>query len=132
MAVKEYDGTLAVAALVLAAVLQVLQINFIADGLAMASGQGWFLSTLFAIVISTGLLFSTFVTRRLWSKEMPYVYSVIFGAIALLVTGGMSAWFLTMAAEPLTIKWWFALFLGLASPAQTILLGNMTNEMLDL
>ena len=130
--VRQYDGTLAVSAFVLAAVLQVLQITFIADGLERVSGQGWFLSILFAIVISSGLLFGTFVTKRLLATNMPPLYSWTFAALAAIVTGGMAAWAIASDVEAGTGRWWFALYLGAVTPAQTILLGIMSDELFDL
>jgi hypothetical protein len=130
--VREYDGTLAVSAFVLAAVLQVLQITFIADGLERVSGQGWLLSILFAIVISSGLLFGTFVTKRFLSTNMSPIFAWTFAALAAIVTGGMAAWTIASGVETGTGRWWFALYLGAVTPAQTVLLGIMSDDLFDM
>ncbi len=44
MTMKEYDSMLAVACIVLAVVLNALQISYIADGLVMASQQGYIMA----------------------------------------------------------------------------------------
>lgn len=132
MTMKEYDGMLAVACIVLAVVLNALQISYIADGLVMASHQGYIMATLMAIVISSGLFYSVFTSHRLWLKGQPRYYAWIFGSLAGILVGAMAAWSLSYSAQVGTARWWLGLFLGLTIPGQTLALCNMTNGMLDL
>ena len=129
---KEYDGTLAVACIVLAVVLNALQISYITDGLVMISGQDYVLATMFAVVISTGLMYSIFAAHRLSEKHMMPAYSWTLAILASLLTGGMAAMSLTHTAGLFSARWCFGVLLGLSIPAQTIVLCNMTNGMLDL
>lgn len=128
-ATRQYDGDLAVATLVLSVLLTGTQIGFVADGMMMVTGQGWFLSLLFAIVIATGLLHSQFVSHRLWAKIMPRHYAWLFGALTATITGMMAIWGMTRLSEPWTYKWYLGAFLGALVPLQTMLLANMTSEM---
>lgn len=128
-ATRQYDGDLAVATLVLSVLLTGTQIGFVADGMMMVTGQGWFLSLLFAIVIATGLLHSQFVSHRLWAKIMPRHYAWMFGALTATITGMMAIWGMTRLSVPWTYKWYLGAFLGALVPLQTMLLANMTSEM---
>lgn len=128
-ATRQYDGDLAVATLVLSVLLTGTQIGFVADGMMMITGQGWFLSLLFAIVIATGLLHSQFVSHRLWAKIMPRHYAWLFGALTATITGMMAIWGMTRLSDPWTYKWYLGAFLGALVPLQTMLLANMTSEM---
>lgn len=132
MTKQEYDGALAVACIVLAVVLNALQICFIADGLVMASHQGYLMAVLMAIVISSGLFYSIFTSHRLWLKGQPRYYAWILGGLAGFLVGAMAAWSLSYSAEVGTVRWWLGLFLGLTIPGQTLALCKMTNGMLDL
>lgn len=125
---KQYDGDLAVAALVLNIILTATQIGFVADGLMAVSGQGWFLSLLFAIVIATGLLHSQFVLNRLWIRDIPVRYAWCLAILTGAIISMMSVWGMTRLAEPWTYKWYFGAFLGALVPLETTLLANMTTE----
>lgn len=125
---KQYDGDLAVAALVLNIALTATQIGFVADGMMTVSSQGWFLSLLYAIVIATGLLHSQFVLNRLWSRSIPIRYAWCLAILTGAIIGMMSVWSMTRLAEPWTYKWYFGTFLGVLVPLQTTLLANMTTE----
>ncbi len=132
MTMKEYDSMLAVACIVLAVVLNALQISFIADGLVMASQQGYVMAALSAIVISSGLFYSVFTGHRLWLKGLPRLYAWIFGCLAGLLVGAMAAWSLSYSAPIGSARWWIGILIGFTIPGQTIALCNMTNGMRDL
>lgn len=129
---RQYDGDLAVATLALSFLLTATQIGFVADGLMMVSGQGWFLSLLFAIVIATGLLHSQFLMNRLFEKALPRRYAWLFGGLTAVITGLMSVWGMTRLSEAWTYKWAMGIFLGTLVPLQTTLLANMTTGMFAL
>lgn len=129
---KQYDGDLAVATLVLAFLLTLTQIGFVADGLMAVSGQGWFLSLLFAIVIATGLLHSQFVLTRLMEIALPRRYAWCFCGLTASITGMMSIYGMTALSQPWTYKWFLGAFLGSLVPLQTTLLANMTTGMFSL
>lgn len=129
---KEYDGTLAVACIILAVLLNALQVSFIADGLAMASGQGYALATAFAIVVSFGLMFSLFAAHRLLELHLPQHYSWTLTLVASLLTGIMASWSLSYSAGMWTGRWWFGVFLGSTIPAQTVVLCKLAIGMLEL
>lgn len=130
--IKQYDGDLAVATLVLAFLLTLTQIGFVADGLMAVSGQGWFLSLLFAIVIATGLLHSQFVLTRLMEIALPRRYAWCFCGLTASITGMMSVYGMTALSQPWTYKWFLGAFLGSLVPLQTTLLANMTTGMFSL
>ena len=132
MTMKEYDSMLAVACIVLAVVLNALQISFIADGLVMASHQGYIMAALSAIVISSGLFYSVFTGHRLWLKGQPRHYAWILGCLAGVLVGAMAAWSLSYSAEVGTARWWIGILIGFTIPCQTIALCNMTNGMREL
>lgn len=132
MTMKEYDGLLAVACIVLAVVLQALQISFIADGLVMASHQGYVMAILMAIVISSGFFYSVFTSHRLWLRDLPRRYAWILGSLAGFLVGAMAAWSLSSSTQIGTFRWWLGIFIGLTIPGQTLALCNMTNEMFEL
>lgn len=129
---KEYDSMLAVACVVLAVVLNTLQISYIADGLVMASHQGYIMATLSAFVISSGLFYSVFTGHRLWLKGLPRRYAWILGCLAGCLVGAMAAWSLSYSAAVGSPRWWIGILIGFTIPAQTIALCNMTNGMRDL
>ncbi len=132
MTIKEYDGMLAVACIVLAVVLNTLQISYIADGLAMASHQGYIMATLSAFVISSGLFYSVFTGHRLWLKGLPRRYAWILGCLAGCLVGAMAAWSLSYSAAVGSARWWIGILIGFTIPGQTIALCNMTNGMREL
>lgn len=132
MTMKEYDGMLAVACIVLAVVLNALQISYIADGLVMASHQDYIMASLMAIVISSGLFYSVFAGHRLWLKNMPRYYAWILGCLAGFLVGAMAAWSISSTAPVGSVRWWLGVLIGLTIPGQTIVLCNLTNGMLDL
>lgn len=129
---KEYDSMLAVACVALAVVLNTLQISYIADGLVMASHQGYIMATLSAFVISSGLFYSVFTGHRLWLKGLPRRYAWILGCLAGCLVGAMAAWSLSYSAPVGSGRWWIGILIGFTIPAQTIALCNMTNGMRDL
>ena len=129
---KEYDSMLAVACVVLAVVLNALQISIIADGLVMASQQDYIMAALSAIVISSGLFYSVFTGHRLWLKGLPRLYAWILGCLAGCLVGAMAAWSLSYSAPVGSARWWIGILIGFTIPGQTIALGNMTNGMRDL
>ena len=116
MTMKEYDGMLAVACIVLAVVLQALQISFIADGLVMSSHQGYIMAVLMAIVISSGFFYSVFTSHRLWLKEMPRRYAWILGSLAGFLVGAMAALSLSSSTQIGAFRWWLGIFIGLSVP----------------
>lgn len=132
MTMKEYDGTLAVACIVLAVVLNALQISHITDGLMMASRQNYPLSVMFAVVISCGLMYSVFAGHRLKGKGQALAYSWALATLAGLLTGGMAAWSLSHTAGLWSFRFWIGVFLGASIPVQTLVLCNMTTGMFDL
>ncbi len=132
MTVKEYDGMLAVACIVLAVVLQALQISFIADGLVMASQQGYIMAALMAIVISSGFFYSVFTSHRLRSRDLSRLYAWILGSLAGILVGAMAAWSLSSSTQIGTFRWWLGIFIGLTIPGQTLALCKMTNGMFEL
>lgn len=132
MTMKEYDGMLAVACVVLAVVLNALQISFIADGLVMTSHQDYIMASLMAIVISSGLFYSVFAGHRLWLKDMPRYYAWALGCLAGLLVGAMAAYSLSNTAQVGSARWWLGLIIGLSIPSQTLVLCNLTNGMLEL
>lgn len=132
MTMKEYDGTLAVACIILSVMLNALQITFIADGLALVSGQDYLLAVVYAIVVTFGLMFSMFAGHRLSSKHLSQRYSMTLALVASMLTGGMAGWSLSYSAGAWSAKWCFGIFIGATIPGQTIVLCKMTNGMLDL
>ncbi len=132
MAMKQYDGMLSVACLVLAAVLNLLQISYIADGLVMASQQGRIMATLSALVISSGLFYSVFTGHRLWLKGQPRIYAWMLGSLAGILVGAMAAWSLSYSAEVGSARFWIGIIIGFTIPGQTIALCNMTDGMREL
>ena len=132
MTMKEYDGTLAIACIILAVMLNALQINFIADGLASVSGQDYLMAVVYAIVVTFGLMFSMFAGHRLSSKHLSQRYSFALALVASLLTGGMAGWSLSHTAGIWSAKWCFGIFIGATIPGQTVVLCKLTNGMLDL
>lgn len=132
MAMKQYDGMLSVACILLAAVLNLLQISYIADGLVMASQQGRIMATLSALVISSGLFYSVFTGHRLWLKGQPRIYAWMLGSLAGILVGAMAAWSLSYSAEVGSARFWIGIIIGFTIPGQTIALCNMTDGMREL
>ena len=129
---RQYDRDLAVATLVLNILLTATQIGYVADGLMTVSGQGWFLSLLFAVVTASGFLLSQFLLSRLRQKSLTRIYAWCLAALNAATISIMSVWGMTQLAEPWTARWYFGAFLAILIPLETMLLANMTVVLFSL
>lgn len=91
---RQYDRDLAVATLVLNILLTATQIGYVADGLMTVSGQGLFLSLLFAVVTATGFLLSQFLLQSLCLRQrsLTRVYAWCLAVINAGTISIMSVW----------------------------------------
>lgn len=128
MLAHRLDGWLALIILSLIAVLTVTSADMVAGAISLMSGSGKVSSTLLGIALSVGLCVCQLALVRLSTRHSASTYILL----SAFVIAALSAWHLTQSSEIGTESWWIGLFFGSILPLQSVLLGSVAGNLLEM
>lgn len=128
MLAHRLDGWLSLITLSLVAVLTVTSADMVAGAISLMSGSGKVSSTLLGIALSVGLCVCQLALVRLSTRRSAGTYILL----SAFVIAALSAWHLTQSSEIGTESWWIGLFFGSILPLQSVLLGSVAGNLLEM
>lgn len=128
MLAHRLDGWLALITLSLVAVLTVTSTDMVAGAISLMSGSGKVSSALLGIALSVGLCVCQLALVRLSTRRSAGTYILL----SAFVIAALSAWHLTQSSEIGTESWWIGLFFGSILPLQSVLLGSVAGNLLEM
>lgn len=128
MLAHRLDGLLALTALALVTVLTVTLTDMVAGAISLMSGSGKVSSALLGIALSVGLCVCQLALAKLSTRLSAGTYILL----SAFVIAGLSAWHLTQSSEIGTKSWWIGLCFGSLLPLQSVLLGSVAGNLLEM